>query len=632
MKYSFYLPVILFPLLLALCYLVYIPGLSGGFVFDDYINITKLAEIRSGPSPLSAYLSWSDRPISFLSFLLNDITWPSTAYGFLLTNISLHVLCAVLLLWVFFLTSRTLGICEQQSQWIAVLGSGFWMLHPLFVSTTLYIVQRMTILSAIFVLCSLIVYLKGRELVSLNKALGWWLLIAGTVVFGVAGLLSKQNAALLPLFFILFEYILFYDKKNRNAKFKLWLAAYGFVPVLILIAAVFIWMSTWLPLYEHRNFDLGERLLTQSRILIYYILLLVVPKTSTNGVHFENIEISRGLFDPVSTFFSIVAIVSIIILAVKYKKKYRVLSFSILFYFCAHIMESSFISLELYFEHRNYLPTMMFFFALSYSISILMKRKSKLAFSIIVILISTYGFTTYARSSLWGDQLLLMSVWTENNPGSSRNYQEGTMIANMVKRPDISLQFLKEGKEYLPEDPILRLGYISYSCQFGIFDIEDVKVASELLRETNRLKAQYIYLNLRNMVDIYASGLCPELSYEDIKMMLNGALENPLLKTYNLRRQELLHLYGVFEIAQNNYSEVEKYFIKAFDVSPMPDVGLKQVAILASHEKYELALKHLKFTKERIYTRTASNMSDQYGWNDYLDLESRLKKAIEGNN
>lgn len=49
------------------------------------------------------------------------------------------------LLW---LLGRKLGRQRTQRGWAAVLGAGFWLVHPLFVSITLYIVQREAILPA----------------------------------------------------------------------------------------------------------------------------------------------------------------------------------------------------------------------------------------------------------------------------------------------------------------------------------------------------------------------------------------------------------------------------------------------------------------------------------------------------
>lgn len=59
-------------------------------------------------------------------------------------------------------TAACSAFLERRAAWVAVVAASLWMLHPYWVSTTLYVVQRMTILSALFMLAGMVGYLKGR--------------------------------------------------------------------------------------------------------------------------------------------------------------------------------------------------------------------------------------------------------------------------------------------------------------------------------------------------------------------------------------------------------------------------------------------------------------------------------------
>src|SRR5690606_1987080 len=157
-------------LIAVLSYALYSPGLSGGFLFDDFPNLKDMGVYGGVTNWESFYRfvfqGWSGptgRPISLASFLLDDNAWPSHAPWFKKTNLLIHILCGLLLCWAALLLMRNLkSINEHQAQWIAVLACAFWLLHPYMVSTTLYVVQRMAQLATLFCLAGIVLYLSGR--------------------------------------------------------------------------------------------------------------------------------------------------------------------------------------------------------------------------------------------------------------------------------------------------------------------------------------------------------------------------------------------------------------------------------------------------------------------------------------
>src|SRR6185437_2183905 len=90
----------------------------------------------------------------------------------------------------------------------ALFGAGAWLLHPLFVSTTLYIVQREATLPATFVLVGMLGWMASREALArghVKRALAGMALSAwGCTTLAV---LCKANGALFPLLLLLAEWI-----------------------------------------------------------------------------------------------------------------------------------------------------------------------------------------------------------------------------------------------------------------------------------------------------------------------------------------------------------------------------------------------------------------------------------------
>ena len=88
----------------------------------------------------------------------------------------------------------------------ALLGGALWLLHPLFLSTTLYIVQRETMLATFFVLIGFLAWIAGRRRVLGRRYIGGGaLLITGSLVCTGLAALCKANGLLLPLLLLVAE-------------------------------------------------------------------------------------------------------------------------------------------------------------------------------------------------------------------------------------------------------------------------------------------------------------------------------------------------------------------------------------------------------------------------------------------
>ncbi|MGE0086982.1 MAG: tetratricopeptide repeat protein [Desulfococcaceae bacterium] len=100
-----------------------------------------------------------------------------------------------------------------------------------------------------------------------------------------------------------------------------------------------------------------ERLMTECRVLWHYISLFYFPASHRFSLLYDY-PLSRSLFSPPSTFFSILAWGILIFFAWFYRRKYRVFSWMIAWFLISHLIESTVLPLEIIFEHRMYLPTL----------------------------------------------------------------------------------------------------------------------------------------------------------------------------------------------------------------------------------------------------------------------------------
>ena len=141
---------------------------------------------------------------------------------------------------------------------------------------------------------------------------------------------------------------------------------------------------------------------------------------------------------------ALLAILLIIGTALYMARKAPLISFCIVFFFLNHLIEGSFLSLEMAYEHRNYIPAMLFFVPLAMGIvkgmDIYYHAKKTIFYLIcfgIMVVFIIQGITVYIQNDIFYDEV---SLWTDNV--EKMPYSQGA-------RHNLGHSLLKAGK--LPE-------------------------------------------------------------------------------------------------------------------------------------------------------------------------------------
>lgn len=411
--------------ILLLTVLVYWPGLNGGFLFDDKPNLGGLVHYaQSGQWEdakqfiESGFAGPTGRPISLATFIFQAESWPHDAYPFKLVNLFIHLTCGVLLFFVMRLVLGSYGYVEKKAIWIAFFSTSIWLLHPLFVSTTLYVIQRMAQLPLLFSLLGMLGYLKAREHIS-NRPLFAYLVM--TLSIGISTILatySKENGALLPLLILVIE---FCNPTRVNRPIWYWRAVCLWLPSLAIAVLLFKEINFSENPWPFRNFNQIERLWSEGRILCDYLYRLFIPQVEGYGLFQDGYIVSRGWLEPVTTLTSAIFLSLLFLSAFLLRRKYPLFALAILFFFAAHLIESTFIGLELYFEHRNYIAAIFLFLPLASGLWILSeKTQPKVAIVVGSLILTIFGWMTWQRAMLWSDATKLQVYWAQNNPQSVR--------------------------------------------------------------------------------------------------------------------------------------------------------------------------------------------------------------------
>lgn len=414
---------VLLLILLAYAALVW-PALNGPFVFDDFPNLQNL-ELLAGDVPsnlgryLAAFIGSPGRPLAALSFLINDSAWPSEPFGFKYTNLMIHLLNGVLLFGLLRQLAKACPALPQSPLW-PLLAMAAWLFHPLQLSAQMLVVQRMTLLSATFCFIGLWGYIALLQ--RAKSALGAFAALSVLGTCTILAFLSKENGALLPLFAWVLNATLLREllasKPLAIRRFIQWACIF---PSLAVFAAM-LYMATRPGTFLSREFSLAERLMTQMHVLADYLRHILMPRLSGSGIYFDDYPITRFWTQPVSTLLLAMAFAASLLFAVAKRKHFPMLSFAILWFFAGHVMESSILDLELFFEHRNYLPLLAPVLALStWAFSPRSRLHAGIAlFSLWLTLLMSI---TALQAKAWGSAELMTALWANERPLSLRAAQ-----------------------------------------------------------------------------------------------------------------------------------------------------------------------------------------------------------------
>src|SRR5690606_24203270 len=473
---------------------LYWSGLRGGFLFDDYPNLDAMGDYGGVTDweTVRAFVfsGWSGptgRPISLASFLLNVNSWPSYASWFKKTNLLIHVLCGLLLCWASLLLLRNFkSVPERQAQWIAVLACAFWLLHPYMVSTTLYVVQRMAQLATLFCLIGIVWYLHARLKLIRSSKRAYISMSLALIVGTLLATFSKENGALLPLLILVIEFCL--PKEGKPA--WQWRAVFLWLPSI----AVALLLARYIDLSENpwpnRNFNQIERLLTEARIVSEYLFHLFVPRIEGNGLYQDGYVISKSLFKPVSTFLAVLFILVLTVLAFLVRNRAPLVTLAILFFFTAHLMESTVVGLELYFEHRNHLAALFLFLPLAYY-GVVFSERFKLLPMAIIISLGLLASMTWLRASLWGDSEKLQMYWLQSAVDSPRAINSMAAFYINNGQYEKANEYLEAETERLNHSSLLAIRLLLQKVYVGVATEQDFTRAATRL-QTQQFDAQTV--------------------------------------------------------------------------------------------------------------------------------------------
>lgn len=576
---------------------VYWPGLGGPFVFDDFGSIAALGD-RGGVRDWDTFMAFvfggqagpTGRPLALMSFLIDANNWPADSWSFKRTNLVIHLANGALL---GLLTTRILRILQfrrQDARWIALISAACWLLHPFLVSTTLYAVQRMAQLSTLFVFAGLTTYLYGRSFITSNPTKAYLVMTASVGLFTLLAILSKENGILLPLLVGVVEITIIASQKPRLPSLNRYWGIVFIVAPSIMLATYLgnrIVVDGFFEIRPPRDFSTYERLLTQPRVLVDYLKHWFIPELYTTGVFQDHFIKSTGPFAPITTALSALLHIAVISVSIIKRHRWPLFAFVALFFYGSHVLESSVLKLELYFEHRNYLAAAFLFLPL---LILLQKKVGRQLFFVVTVgaMLLLGGFTRYS-ATIWADYSSMVEASARKAPTSTRaQAQLATQLYNAGRYGE-SLQVIDRAIQNIPNSSYLEITRSTLRCYMGDLSARDFEqTASQVSTRTYDPRMFELYTTLVSSV---VRKQCPDISTEAMRNLFSTMLLVPQnADPRSLSYSQIQYFVGFVDAYAGEPSRAVAAFEESLRARPGASHAMLMAAHLATGEHFDEAL------------------------------------------
>ena len=579
--------------ILTVAWFIYSPALSGVYVLDDRSNLAGLESITDTSSALNFIFSGTagplGRPIALATFVPQASAWGETAEPFLRVNILIHLVNACLVAWVFSLLAVACGMRRNNAGFVIVAGASAWLFMPLLASASLMIIQRMTTLSALFVLLGLGSYLWARQSLERNPGSALFRMTAALVIGTLFAVLTKENGALLPVYILVLEATLLRRPDSlARTRWLAWKSVFLVLPTVLIIT----YLAWRLPYSQEmvlmRGLTGWERLMTESRILWEYLINAFIPRAGNFGPFHDGYPVARSLLDPL-TLAAVSSWLVISAIAIVWRRRHPLVAFSVLWFLAGHLLESTTLPLLLYFEHRNYLPIVGPVFAICALLVTVSRSQKPVLYAGTTCYVTLNAFVLFGLSSLWGNPAQAFPYWQQHFPNSMFAATAALEIRLLVEGPESTKHALHELVAARPEAGYLSIYELSLSCTVEPHADHRKKV-TELERSLPQV--DFSYTTATMLEDLLEEGTRTECNGVDtsaVKRLAQSVMKNPsyrINRSYNQRHQQLMALIAQLE---GNVKQAIRHLEQAIEYMPSNELNQMMVVTHVAKNDFEAA-------------------------------------------
>ncbi len=617
-----------FLIIIPLSYIwISLPGLSGGFILDDFPNLQGLEQVRSLQNlwiyTLSGVSSQLGRPISLLSFALQAENWPHNPRPFKLAGLYIHIANA----WLLYVCCYQIGQIKKWPQRRSLIFAGsiflLWLFHPLNISTVFYVVQRMTLLSAFFSLIGIYSFLWAVKNHATLPRLSLMIATLGIGITYSLGILSKENALLTGLCISVLYVFLLRDQCAQKL-WDRWMVIFALSPSLI----IFIYLCINLSQYTQPDIIPTQHLLTELVILQDYLDKIFFPTPKKLNIFNDGFPIYRDAFESFTGLQAILFWISLICLALLLRNRAKFFAFGVFWFLAGHLLESSIFGLEFYFEHRNYLPsagiviglvgTTVELYVKAETVSASVKKVSNIALPAMLIVIAISYILVYgAEISTWRTPgSLAVSALTER-PNSLRAHQEASAYYANTGDFASSTILIQTIEKKWPGYPGTFSQLVMLQCLDNKVSLPKIEVLKQRLHtgmfDRGTVEAWHQILEFKK------TGQCANLTWNQYRAFIGLLIEN---KNFGSQKDDFVVLIALSFNAEGQFIEAASALDRIPEESTDLDFLILKAKFYAMANKKKDSLEILARAKNKF-------ASNRKVWLPRKENINALEKQIE---
>jgi tetratricopeptide (TPR) repeat protein len=349
----------------------------------------------------------------FSYFINTRISLQDTS-SYHLFNILIHAITGILVFLVIRRLMEWAGAGETSRTPFAAFGAFLFLLHPLQTESVAYISGRSESLCGLFGCASLAAFLYRR-----TTAISWAGVATVVLLFGAA-VLTKEQAVVLPVVFVLTDIWWNPDSPLRSvrANWKLYVVlAAGAVGGVGLFWKMILGVGTGGSAgFGMKDLTWYQYLFTEFRAIFAYLFNFLLPIRLNVDWDFP---ISRSLFDR-GAIFGLIGLLALAALAWKYRRSFPLAGYGYFLFLVLLAPTSSILPIkDPIADRRMYLPVLgLILIAIDFLRRLKVERKVLATGAAALIVAATVA--THARAEVWSDPILLWQDTALKSPNKVR--------------------------------------------------------------------------------------------------------------------------------------------------------------------------------------------------------------------
>ncbi|NNL54972.1 MAG: hypothetical protein HKP32_07450 [Woeseia sp.] len=589
-------------LLVALGWFAYSPALSGAFYFDDLSNLGGLALVDDAYSALNFIFSGIagplGRPLALASFVPQAADWGGAARPFLQVNVLIHLANSMLVALFFLQLSKLIGMPRGLALFASVGATAIWMFMPLLASATLMVVQRMATLSATFVLAALVAYLFARRRIDRYPVGAFAGMSSSIVVGGLLAALTKESGVLLVALLLVIEVTLLSPPARVTQRtWRIWIGVFLVLPTAAIIAYLISLLPYDPTVVLRRGFTAAERLQTEAGVLWQYLANAFVPQPSQLGPFQEGYPVARSLLDPL-TLLAVIGWAAVILTVIRLRRRLKLFAFAVFWFLGCHLVESTTVPIELYFEHRNYLAMLGPIYALCATVVHVPDNKRKLFYIGVPLYAVLMLIVLVGQTTLWGSPAQAAQFWYAKSPYSVRAAMTFAQYQLVDVSPQRGMEVMRDYIEKNPQHAYLRVQELNLQCVFlPQYDHgSTAQRVREVLSHVDFSISAGVMLS--ELFATVSDGQCRGVGPQTVRDLAIALMTNDRYKNVVHHRQQHYQLLALFARSEGDTAETIRQLQRAIQLAPTSRLNMMMVTTLVEAGEFSMAREFIASARE----------------------------------